>query len=457
MMGNGISRGIAALAAGALAVLAIATNCATADAACKHRFPFNWNPGSVTLQFGSSGEVLAALCDRRLKRTAVVRLNRRGHQDEGFAGDGVLGPLPSRWSPDLALDPDRRILLSMRQGEHGEFLLKRFLPNGRVDRSFGSGTGSTLIPSHPGYSWPDSIQVFAQPDGRILVAYHAQQSKCRGAGEVCNYAAEYLKVHRYSPAGHLLYKRTFYAEYWELGAAVMAEDGGLVVVGNYAEAGTTLLRTKPDLSPNPRFGRFGSVFLEQPQAEQGGAYLPSTAALALGPGGSIVIAPEEAGSLRRYKVDGSVDPTFGNQGRTECPDLEDNGMTGFAEAFRFVRGVPSSAAILAAGGTGKCGLVRYQGDGSPDPAFGSGGFVDLEELSLPRPESLAIGAKGQIAVSGWDPKLRAFVVTRLSPQGVVDRRFGAEGSVVLRGFRAVKRQSLLGKQQDRSAARPQAH
>src|SRR4051794_4634342 len=191
------------------------------------------NPARVTLRLDRSGRLLASICDPSRGTTAVVRLGRDGQRDSSFAG-GMLDPWRTSSPGDLTIDPKGRILVETSPPRRGEYLLRRFLPDGRVDRSFSAGTGATVIPSHPNYSSPDSIRVFAQPDGHIAVSYHAVQSSCRG-GEQCQYRAEYIKLHRYSPRGRLLLRQTYYAEYWEFGAAAMAPGGGLVVVGDYDE------------------------------------------------------------------------------------------------------------------------------------------------------------------------------------------------------------------------------
>jgi uncharacterized delta-60 repeat protein len=407
----------------ALVAVAVASHVRPA-AACTSDVFRTGNPARVTLRLDRAGRLLAGICDPS-RGTTVLRLGRRGQRDRSFR---ELGPWPASEPGDLAVDPDGRILVETSPPRRGEYLLRRFLPSGHVDRSFGAGTGTTVIPSHPDYSSPDSIRVFAQPDGNIAVSYHAQQWSCRG-GESCEYRAEYIKLHRYSPRGRLLRRETYYGEYWEFGAAAMAPAGGLVVVGDYEEGGITLLRTRPDFSPDRRFGRSGSYLLPRAGVASEPVYFPSTEAVALGPRHSVLIAPDISGELRRYRADGSRDESFGEGGRVVCIDpTKDPFYPGppFDLAETVVGG-----AILAAGGSGRCGLVRYSKDGSPDPGFGTEGFVDLDALGLPRPEALVVSAAGQITVAGWDPVRNGFLVTRFSRRGQVDARFGSAGSVFL--------------------------
>jgi uncharacterized delta-60 repeat protein len=277
--------------------------------------------------------------------------------------------------------------------------------------------------------------VFAQPDGHIAVSYHAVQWSCRG-GESCEYRAEYIKLHRYSPRGRLLLRETYYAEYWEFGAAAMTPSGGLVVVGDYDEGGITLLRTRPDLTLDRRFGGSGYDLLQPAGVLPEPTYFLSTEAVALGARHSVLIAPDLPAELRRYRADGSLDGSFGQRGRITCVDPARNPYPP-AAPFDLVE-VEAGGTVLAAGGSGRCGLVRYLGDGSPDPGFGTGGFVDLEALGLPLPEALAVSPTGQVTLGGWDAARDGFLLTRLLPDGRVDASFGVAGSVLLAGTSAAR-------------------
>jgi uncharacterized delta-60 repeat protein len=417
----------------ALVALALASQVRPA-AACTADVFRTGNPARVTLRLDRAGRLLADICDPERGTTAVLRLDRRGHRDRSF-GHGELGPWPTSHPGDLTIDAGGRILVETSPPRRGEYLLRRFLPDGSVDRSFGAGTGATVIPSHPNFSSPDSIRVFAQPDGHIVVSYHAVQSSRRG-GESCEYLAEYIKLHRYSPGGQLLRRQTYYAEYWEFGAAAMTPAGGLVVIGDYDEAGITLLRTKPDFSLDRRFGRSGDYFLPPAGVADEPEFFPTTEAVASGPRHSVLTAPAVPGELRRYRADGSLDQSFGEGGRVECTDptrapYPPGGPFDLVEAT-------GGGAVLAAGGSGRCGLVRYSGNGSPDPGFGTEGFVDLAALRLPRPEALIVSAAGAITLGGWDPAQHGFLVTRFSRHGRIDGRFGTAGSVLLRGSTAAK-------------------
>jgi hypothetical protein len=87
--------------------------------------------------------------------------------------------------------------------------------------------------------------------------------------------------------------------------------------------------------------------------------------------------------------------------------------------------------VVGAGGLGRCGLVRYLGDGRPDPSFGAGGFVDTEAQGLPRPQALALTADGSVLIAGWDAAAGALRLARYTAAGVLDPSFGAAGVATL--------------------------
>lgn len=155
------------------------------------------------------------------------------------------------------------------------------------------------------------------------------------------------------------------------------------------------------------------------------------------PDGQFVLASEgdlfgRITELRRRNGDGSVDAGFGVGGAAVCSPFA-YGTPHRAEPFVGVH-VGADSSILAAGGLGACGLVRYLPDGTLDPAFGAAGKVDLEALGLPRPQELAVGPGGEPVLAGWDPVTKTVKVARFSVGGRLDASFGTGGVVSVVGY-----------------------
>jgi uncharacterized delta-60 repeat protein len=165
------------------------------------------------------------------------------------------------------------------------------------------------------------------------------------------------------------------------------------------------------------FGRDGRVVTNFGASAEAGA-------IALEPDGKIIVG---ASSLRgdlilaRHAAGGTLDATFGHEG-TVVTDL--GGTDGLADLA-----VQADAKIVVAGvnfdsSTGF--LLRYRPDGSLDPTFGSDGKVELSASGV---SSVLARANGKLAVVGTSGR-ENFVLARYDARGSMDRSFGRAGKVV---------------------------
>ena len=143
-------------------------------------------------------------------------------------------------------------------------------------------------------------------------------------------------------------------------------------------------------------------------------------------------------AVSRHNPDGSLDMTFGTNGRvtTDFPNLA-------AVASSVV--VQPDGKILVAGGAfptftflGDFALVRYNADGSLDTSFGNGGIVTT---SFPGQGSyafaLALQPDGKIVAAGTDfvnfssdqSSNTDFAIARYNTDGTPDPTFGVDGKV----------------------------
>jgi uncharacterized delta-60 repeat protein len=185
---------------------------------------------------------------------------------------------------------------------------------------------------------------------------------------------------------------------------------------------------------DPTFGSGGSVISDAQQPT-------STAAAALTvtqPDGKVIIAGTDRGHIlvARYDSDGSLDTTFGNQGRV---------------SFRFTAGLQSIATAVALDGCGQIvvearllgfstlvdgtGVARFNTDGSVDTGFGTSGQVAfaLGGAEFSNTAGLAIDPLGRIVVAGntlATAQGDQIVVARLTPTGGLDPSFGSGGQVI---------------------------
>src|SRR5688572_29088034 len=173
----------------------------------------------------------------------------------------------------------------------------------------------------------------------------------------------------------------------------------------------------------------------------GGSYDWGYAA-AVQPDGKIVAAGVSNGAgtydfaLTRYQADGSVDPSFGHDGKV---------TTDFGASFDWAYALvlqPDGKILVGgvtdASGSRDFGLARYLPDGSLDATFGHGGRViaKLRPLSADTAYGLAVQPDGKILAGGTtfpdEVVLRPnadFILARYTPDGSPDATFGINGAV----------------------------
>jgi uncharacterized delta-60 repeat protein len=150
-------------------------------------------------------------------------------------------------------------------------------------------------------------------------------------------------------------------------------------------------------------------------------------------------------ALARYNADGSLDTSFGSGGEVLTDFTPLLGPGGSAEASAVAiqsdgKIVVAGFADNAANSTSDFAVARYNPDGTLDNSFGNQGRVVIDFSSVfgaagpDQAHGLAVQADGKIVVAGQadDPGSRVwdFALARLTPQGNLDSSFGANGLVV---------------------------
>jgi uncharacterized delta-60 repeat protein len=364
--------------------------------------------GKVTTDFAGSGDGAGAIAvqpDGKLVAAgaatingqvdfALARYNDNGTLDTGFGTNGRVttdfgGGYEAARS--VALQWDGKIVVAGGSliGFFNHFAVARYLSDGTLDASF--GTGGKVITKFenrpdgiaPGEVSADADSVAVQPDGKIVVAGYA------------NIEGE--------------------------------EDFALV---RYNANGTL----------DTTFGSGGKVITDFGRLQQGYSYALGFS-LALQPDGKIVVAGVAyigAGrdfALARYNSNGTLDTSFGTGGKVITDFTRDDSAFSVA--------VEPDGKILVAGmadvsqGYGFA-LVRYNGNGTLDASFGTGGKVTTDfgildqGFSLANANSLAVQPDGRIVAAG-----RAYFnedfhsgLARYNSNGTLDASFGTGGKVI---------------------------
>jgi uncharacterized delta-60 repeat protein len=303
---------------------------------------------------------------------ALARYLPDGTLDTTFGGDGRVTTdfgeaEPVAVANAAALQPDGKIIAAGRSGPHGggsNFALARYQSDGTLDTTFG-GDGRVTTVEAPG----EIFSVAVQPDGKIVAA---------GGLSLARYLPDGTPDTTFGNDGLVSIADLVTIAFDEVFAAALQPDGKIVAAGKFFNPSTTqqefaLARYLPDGTLDTPFDSGGHV-----TTDVGGSGFAS--AVALEPDGKIVAAGSIFNvatshldfALARYLPDGTLDTTFGGDGRV---------TTDF--------GVPSSAHALALQADGKIvavggaffvrfALARYRPDGSLDTTFGDDGLVTTD-------------------------------------------------------------------------------
>lgn len=347
----------------------------------------------------------------------LTRYNPDGALDPSFDGDGQLitrfdPELRSSWVKGLALQPDGKIVAVGKAffRDAGWFGLDglgvaRYNGDGTLDSTFAEGGKRS--------EWLDldltetAAPLVIQPDGKLVVVGTSQDE---GTGRDVFTAVRLLSNGALDPTFAGDGKATIlFAGDANPRAVALQSDGKVVIAGRAHDAANLtyafgVARLNADGSVDPTFAEDGWVLTGFTQSE--GAY-----ALAIQPDGKILVGGEAQGesddsnadfTLLRYQVNGALDPSFDGDGKV---------FTGFAPAS--LEGIRSLAVqldgkIVATGSTSdwynrNFAVVRYNADGSLDLSFSRDGKTTTD-LGAPndKANTLAIQADGKVLVAGAD-------------------------------------------------------
>jgi uncharacterized delta-60 repeat protein len=359
-----------------------------------------------------------------------------GQLDQSFGAEGkVITDLgESELMSAAVAQPDGKIVVAggtqdSAAGRGSQFFVARFLTDGRLDQSFGSG-GMTRIGFGGRRSWANALAL--QADGKIVVAGGASPGVAADPAATADFALARLnrdgsRDGSFATGG---IATTDFGGTGDVAVAIAVQPDGRVVVGGSAR--------QPGPQSNPydfalaRYtseGRLDTGFATGGHTSTRfgeGGYVAS--GIALQPDGKIVVVgtsfheplsiPPPVLALARYDANGTLDSTFSGDGWVTRA-----GAMGFDVAV--VHGK-----IVVGGADNTLALFRYNGDGSPDRSFARGGVARAAGLEAAA-DKIAVQPDGEILAAGTgagDDGHADFAVARFNPNGQRDPAFGTDGT-----------------------------
>ena len=296
--------------------------------------------GRVTTDFGAGAQAAALVvqADGKLVAAgtvsndtggdfALARYRRDGTLDPTF-GTGGKVTIDFAGGADaaaaLVVQADGKLVVagSATVGTFGNFALARLRPNGTLDPTFGTG-GIVIVDIGGSF---DQINALVVQDDRVAAA-------------------------------------------------------GFTFADDFASGNFALARFRPNGTLDPTFGSGGKVLTDVAgDFDEADALVLQDGKLIAG--GTSFIGANSDFALARYRPDGTLDPTFGTGGTvtTDIVDVFGSADQINALVVRDGRLVAAGSAFTGAGSDSDFdfALARYRLDGTLDPTFGAGGKVTTD-------------------------------------------------------------------------------
>jgi len=368
--------------------------------------------------FGEASAVPVLLAAVLLLLTVASAQAAPGQFDPTFGKRGVVttGIGESAGALAVGLQPDGKIVVAGAGNIHcgdpcqATFALARYKPSGSLDRSFGTAGVVTTR-----FAGDDGAQDLAlQANGQIVAAGAAFDGASSSQFGLARYNSDGSLDAAFGVGGKLT---TAVGDRSGANALAIQPDGKLVAAGFGSQGNSSvfaLVRYDTDGSLDPSFGSGGVVTTAI------GADSEATG-VALQPDGKIILAGFSDGNfaLTRYETNGSLDATFGAQGKV---------VTSFSSKTDVAYGVALQrdgevVAVGEEGGFNPVGhpaLARYESNGSLDPTFGQNGKVT--EAGPGHAYAVALGPHGKIITAGmrYSGGLTNFSMARFNHDGSRD-------------------------------------
>ncbi len=346
-----------------------------------------------------------------------------------------------------------------------DLAIARYLPDGSLDGSFGSG--GKVITHIPTSFISVATSVAIATDGKILVAGYSDNGSLKtGSGNnvqfvLLRYLANGTLDSSFGTAGIV---STAFGAYQDTAMAMAVQkDGKIVLAGStylaYTSLGPSrfaLARYNSDGSLDASFGSSGKV-----TAAPVDNSLNNAMTLAIDASGRIVcgglVIDDTTGrfvfGMARFTASGILDNGFGNAGTVR----QALGSSDYPSSVLIALTLQSDGKIVAAGrGAGGTPpyafmLARYLDNGALDASFGTAGHTAVSFGSNDADAyAVAVDSQGAILVGGQTGGIgfytingltlqidsgapaAQFALARLLPNGTLDSRFGNGGKVTTR-------------------------
>lgn len=353
--------------------------------------PDDWIVHGYSLALDGEARYLVAGGHGSIGDHYLARVLSDGSVDASFGASGHTSHALSNgadWAADVVTLPDGRFVTVGSAGD--SLCIARFLPNGELDASFGTG-GITRVGDASGVSWGNSI--VRRPDGRLVAA-----GRISNDFGVVQFTGDGLLDASFGIGGVVTIAEP--SEFDMANALALRPDGTVIAAGRIGDGSASeilVAQFLTDGTPDPDFGVNGQLRMDPtPFADMAND-------IVLAPNGDAIICGAEASNafFARIATDGELDGSFGDLG-VAIPNLLGDSTVWLSSLV-----LQSDGRIVGVGSVrvdqlGQLAVVRVLADGSRDVGFGVNGFAvyDVPEADGEGFYDLAFTLEGTIVACG---------------------------------------------------------
>jgi uncharacterized delta-60 repeat protein len=363
---------------------------------------------------------------------AMVRYNVNGAPDSSFGEDGIVttpvGNLDDR-AYSVAVQDDGKILAAgySYDGNNYKSALVRYDMDGSLDNTFGQ---NGIITNSIQFSDDRAYSVNIQDDGKILTAGYTYNS---GEGsinfELNRYNADGTPDNTFGMNGFVTTQVG--AAYNYAYSASVQDDGKIIAAGYSYNSGSgedfAIVRYKADGTLDSTFGNNGIITTPIGNSDD------IANSVVVQDNGKLIAAgySDDDFAIVRYNINGTLDYSFGTNGILTTP-------VGNSTDRAYSVNVQTDGKIILAGYSNNgseagIAVVRYNSRGNLDNTFGLNGIVTTPVgTAYDYAESIAIQDDGKIVIAGgsYNGIVENFAAVRYSMNGKLDNAFGENGTII---------------------------
>jgi uncharacterized delta-60 repeat protein len=396
-------------------------------------------------------QTILGLSDKSPKHRPNYRLRLENLEDRCLLSAGALDPtfgngagyvstsMTNYWNVAYVplVQPDGKIVavgdvLSPEPGTkkgttitHEVFGVARYNTDGSLDTSFGTGgTAQANFGPNSAYAWGAALYPNAGTanDGKLVLAgWYTPPAARPNQVSVSDLALARFNANgsldaTFGSGGEVL---TSFSVGGVSGAGVVVTSAGQIVIAGQGPDDIVLARYSANGSLDSTFGQEGRVVTPFTQVEDVEHFVqqPDGKFIVVGATSPDNVADHYKWQIVRYNADGSLDKTFGSGGIIS-PQI--SGFARDAAVYPAAGTSNDGMVVVVGGGT----IVRYSINGAPDPAFGTNGVVS-SPVGL---SADAIATDGRVVAVGTYGG--GVTVARYNTDGKPDNSFGTGGMVI---------------------------